>query len=125
MPRVKHIQPQETLMSEPRIYNSRWDKARLSFLKSHPLCAMCHRQGRAVAAAVVDHIKPHRLKEAINGGKQDEIAKAQKLFWDKANWQPLCKQHHDSTKQREEKRGHVIGCDENGLPLDPSSHWRK
>ena len=112
-------------MSEPRIYNSRWDKARLSFLKSHPLCVMCHRQGRAVAASVVDHIKPHRLKEAINGGKQDEIAKAQKLFWDKANWQSLCKQHHDSTKQREEKRGHVIGCDENGLPLDPSSHWRK
>lgn len=112
-------------MSEPRIYNSRWDKARLSFLKSHPLCVMCHRQGRAVAAAVVDHIKPHRLKEAINCGKQEEIAKAQKLFWDKANWQPLCKQHHDSTKQREEKRGHVIGCDENGMPLDPSSHWRK
>lgn len=23
-------------MSEPRIYNSRWDKARLSFLKSNP-----------------------------------------------------------------------------------------
>jgi 5-methylcytosine-specific restriction enzyme A len=112
-------------MSEPRIYNSRWDKARQSFLKSHPLCVMCHRQGRAVAATVVDHIKPHRLKEAINGGKQEEIAKAQKLFWDKTNWQPLCKQHHDSTKQREEKRGHVIGCDENGMPLDPSSHWRK
>lgn len=79
----------------------------------------------AVAAAVVDHIKPHRLKAAINGGKQDEIAKAQKLFWDKTNWQPLCKQHHDSTKQREEKRGHVIGCDENGLPLDLQSHWYK
>lgn len=112
-------------MSKQRIYNSRWDKARLSFLKSHPLCVMCHRQGRAVAAEVVDHIKPHRLKEAINAGSQEEIAKAQKLFWDKANWQPLCKQHHDSTKQREEKRGHIIGCDENGLPLDPQSHWRR
>lgn len=74
-------------MSVQRIYNSRWDKAGLSFLRSHHLCVICHRQGRAVAAAVVDQIKPHRLKEAINGGKQDEIAKAQKLFWDKANCQ--------------------------------------
>ncbi|EMA1799432.1 HNH endonuclease [Cronobacter turicensis] len=110
-------------MKEPRIYGSRWDKARLTFLRANPLCVMCHRQGRAVPATVVDHIKPHKLKEALNGGNPQEIAKAQKLFWDKANWQPLCKQHHDSTKQRIEKRGHVIGCDENGMPLDPSSHW--
>ncbi|WP_338080605.1 HNH endonuclease signature motif containing protein [Cohnella luojiensis] len=37
--------------------------------------------GRVVAATVVDHIKPH---------KGNKI-----LFWDKNNWQPLCKQHHD------------------------------
>jgi hypothetical protein len=24
-----------------------------------------------------------------------------------------------------EKRGVVIGCDENGNPLDPNSHWMK
>ena len=24
-----------------------------------------------------------------------------------------------------EKRGTVIGCDENGMPLDPASHWFK
>ncbi|MGQ9088597.1 HNH endonuclease, partial [Klebsiella pneumoniae] len=54
-----------------------------------------------------------------------EIAKAQKLFWSRKNWQGLCKQHHDSTKQRMEKRGTVIGCDESGMPLDPNSHWFK
>ncbi|MGS4774586.1 HNH endonuclease, partial [Klebsiella pneumoniae subsp. pneumoniae] len=27
--------------------------------------------------------------------------------------------------QRMEKRGTVIGCDENGMPLDPASHWFK
>lgn len=116
---------QSSRNNEPRIYNSRWDKARLTFLKSNPLCSMCLRQNRAVPATVVDHIRPHKLKEAMSGGNQEEIAKAKKLFWDKTNWQPLCKQHHDSTKQREEKRGHVIGCDENGLPLDPQSHWRR
>ncbi|HHT2862347.1 TPA: HNH endonuclease, partial [Citrobacter freundii] len=45
------------------------------------------------------------------------------LFWSKDNWQPLCKAHHDSTKQRMEKSGAVIGCDANGYPLDPASHW--
>jgi len=113
------------MVKEPRIYNSRWDKARLTFLKSNPLCKICLKQSRAEPATVVDHIKPHKLKEALKGGDAKQIAAAQKLFWDKSNWQGLCKQHHDSTKQREEKRGHIIGCDENGLPLDPCSHWRK
>jgi len=84
---------------------------------------MCNEQGRTTAATVVDHIIPHRLKEALNDGDPVSIAKAQKLFWSRSNWQPLCKQHHDSTKQRMEKRGTAIGCDENGIPLDASSHW--
>ncbi|HFG0619160.1 TPA: HNH endonuclease, partial [Yersinia enterocolitica] len=33
--------------------------------------------------------------------------------------------HHDSTKQRMEKSGVVIGCDMNGIPIDPNSHWNK
>ena len=33
------------------------------------------------AAVIVDHIKPHR---------GDKV-----LFWDRNNWQPLCKMHHD------------------------------
>lgn len=112
-------------MKEPRIYGSRWDKARLSFLRSHPLCVMCQQQGRIEAAVVVDHIEPHKLKDALKSGDHLAISKAQKLFWDRGNWQGLCKQHHDSTKQRMEKRGTAIGCDANGLPLDRSSHWFK
>ncbi len=108
---------------EPRIYGSKWDRERLLFLRTHPLCAMCHEQGRVTAATVVDHIIPHKLKEALNSGNAEAIAKAQKLFWSRKNWQGLCKQHHDSTKQRIEKRGVVVGCDENGIPLDRASHW--
>ncbi|QNE49245.1 HNH endonuclease [Klebsiella michiganensis] len=108
---------------EPRIYGSKWDRERLLFLRAHPLCVMCHEQGRVTAATVVDHIIPHKLKEALRSGDTQAIAKAQKLFWSRKNWQGLCKQHHDSTKQRMEKRGTVIGCDENGIPLDPNSHW--
>jgi hypothetical protein len=87
---------------------------------------VCHASSRAERrATVVDHITPHKLKDAITSGDRAAIALAQKLFWDTDNWQSLCKQHHDSTKQRMEKRGVVIGCDENGNPLDPNSHWMK
>lgn len=110
---------------EPRVYGSRWDKARLSFLRMHPLCVMCQQQGRTAAATIVDHIIPHKLKEALKSGNREAIAKAQKLFWDSANWQGLCTPHHNSTKQRMEKRGTIIGCDINGMPLDPDSHWSR
>lgn len=72
---------------------------------------MCEAQGRITAATVVDHIKPHK-------GDQG-------LFWDRANWQALCKPHHDSTKQRAEQRGHAIGVDAAGRPLDPDHPWNR
>lgn len=74
-----------------RGYNYRWMKARNTYLLNHPLCVMCKADGLIVCAEVVDHIIPHR-------GDQE-------LFWDtKNNWQSLCKPHHDSHKQRIEKR---------------------
>jgi 5-methylcytosine-specific restriction endonuclease McrA len=74
-----------------RGYDSKWSKARRAFLDKHPNCAMCGR-----SAIVVDHVKPH---------KGD-----QKLFWDKANWQPLCAHHHNSTKQSLERQTRNIEC---------------
>lgn len=94
-----------------RGYNSRWQKARATYLRHRPFCISCEQQGRNVAATVVDHIEPHR-------GDQE-------LFWDTDNWQPLCKSCHDSHKQRLEKSGTVVGCDTSGMPLDPNHHWRK
>lgn len=64
-----------------RGYDSKWRKARDLFLRKHPLCAECLRQGKVIPATVVDHIVPHR------GDKR--------LFWDMSNWQPLCKECHD------------------------------
>ena len=72
-----------------RGYNSRWQKARARFLHAHPLCATCQKQGRLVKATVVDHIKPHR---------GDPV-----LFWDEANWQPLCKACHDKKTMTEDR----------------------
>ena len=74
-----------------RGYGRRWQKVRIGYLLSHPLCKMCEAEGRIAAAEVVDHVKPH-------GGDME-------LFWDSDNWQPLCKSHHNSDKQMLEKSG--------------------
>ena len=43
-----------------RGYNKKWQKARARYLKEHPLCVECLKNGRVVTATVVDHITPHR-----------------------------------------------------------------
>lgn len=64
-----------------RGYGAEWRKAREGWLKEHPLCVTDEAEGRTVAATVVDHIIPHK------GDRR--------LFWDRSNWQSLCKYHHD------------------------------
>lgn len=87
-----------------RGYTTRWDKARRTYLASHPLCVLCKRDGRITAATVVDHIVPHK------GDQQ--------LFWDvEGNWQSLCKPHHDRDKQREE-RGSTQAVGDDGWPVE-------
>ena len=84
------LHPEITRPAAKRGYGSRWQKASKAFLQSHPLCAECRKQGRYTKATVVDHIVPHRGD--------------QKLFWDRSNWQPLCKACHDRKTWREDNR---------------------
>ena len=93
------------------LYTYRWQQARKKFLAEHPLCVMHEEKGLIVPATVVDHIIPH---------KEDLI-----LFWDRNNWQALCKECHDSHKQRLEKSGNQVGCDVKGIPIDPNHHWNR
>lgn len=74
-----------------RGYSAAWQRARVGFLKSHPLCKRCEADGRVVVATVVDHIIPHR---------GDKV-----LFWDHDNWQPLCKPCHDRKTATEDGGG--------------------
>lgn len=74
--------------SSKRGYGYRWQKARAGFLRKHPLCLHCEQEGRVTTATEVDHIVPHR------GDKS--------LFWDRSNWQPLCKTHHSRKTARGE-----------------------
>ena len=82
--------PVENKKAYHNLYDHKWAKQRKYFLYDNPMCAFCLKDGNFKGADVVDHITPHRGNEA--------------LFWDKSNWQPLCKFHHDSTKQRMERR---------------------
>lgn len=105
----------ENKTSAQRGYGYKWQQYRLEYLKAHRYCRMCLQsyglagyttnaeveaklnayQLDAVKANVVDHIQAHQ-------GDMD-------LFWDESNHQPLCKFHHDSTKQREERLGRGWG----------------
>ena len=71
-----------------RGYNHRWRVESKRYLQEHPLCVRCYAEGKIVEATVVDHITPHR------GDKT--------LFWDKSNWQSLCKHCHDVKTKTED-----------------------
>lgn len=78
--------------SSQRGYTGAWEKASKAFLRSRPVCALC---GKTLdldrpREAVVDHIRPHKGDRS--------------LFWDKSNWQRLCRPCHSSKKQRQERR---------------------
>lgn len=69
---------------------ARWRALRLKvFLRDLYTCQMCGRLEGDTSKLVCDHIKPHRGDERV--------------FWDEANLQTLCKACHDTVKQAEEQ----------------------
>ncbi|MEM1346657.1 MAG: HNH endonuclease [Pseudomonadota bacterium] len=88
------------------LYASRaWKRASRAYRLQYPRCRRCAERGQSSPSEVVDHIAPHRGDAA--------------LFWDVANWQPLCKPCHDRHKQSEEARGYASDIGEDGWPVDP------
>jgi 5-methylcytosine-specific restriction protein A len=84
-----------------RGYDARWRKARLAYLRAHPLCecAECEADGRLLPATVVDHRTPHRGNEA--------------LFWDESNWMAMSSAcHNRKTAAEDGGLGHVPGPQE-------------
>ena len=78
---MKILLLQKWIYASERGYGAKWQRERRKFLDSNPFCVKCYEEGHLTKATVVDHIKPHRGD--------------QKLFWDRGNWQALCKRCHD------------------------------
>jgi len=86
-----------------------------------PLCRFCLELGRTNDGSltyaghrqtnqnrrflVADHIIAHKGDEG--------------LFFDPDNLQTLCPDHHDRTKQQEERRGYSQTRGDDGWPIDP------
>jgi 5-methylcytosine-specific restriction protein A len=87
-----------------RGYTSKWQKAREGYLRNHPLCECedCKSNSRVMASQVVDHIIPHRLKEAKDSGDAVRIARAIELFWDRNNWQAMSITCHNRKTAQED-----------------------
>jgi 5-methylcytosine-specific restriction protein A len=85
----KHKHQYERPTASEHGYDYKWQVARKKFLKEYPLCAKCQEKNKLTRATVVDHIIPHRGDGT--------------LFWDKSNWQALCKRCHDKKTMTEDK----------------------
>lgn len=102
---VQKQQDERRGSSTERGYDNKWRKARVHYLRKHPLCVNCQMLNRLAAANVVDHIEPHRLKEAMDSGDEARIARARELFWNSDLWASLCKPCHDTIAQSCERNG--------------------
>ncbi len=76
---TKHITKQRNLRNS-KLYNYQWRKESKAYLKAYPWCVSCKKEKRYTPATEVDHIIPHNNDRA--------------LFWDRTNWQSMCKSCH-------------------------------
>lgn len=77
----RHDKEKRRGTARERGYTRDWERESKDHLRKHPLCVECEKQSLYKPATVVDHKIPHRGN--------------QRLFWDKGNWQSMCKKHHD------------------------------
>jgi 5-methylcytosine-specific restriction protein A len=91
-------------VTHPLYHTTRWRALRKQQLRREPLCAYCLKRGEVVPAQVADHVIPHRGDE--------------ELFW-YGKLQSLCIQHHNGSKQTEERAGRSIEVGSDGYPVSP------
>lgn len=83
-----------------------WQRLRRAKLSLNPLCETCEDQGRITPATDVDHIK------AIRSGGH--------AFPEVEGLRSLCHSCHSRKTNAVDHPRTRRGCDENGLPLDPT-----
>ncbi|KCB28576.1 HNH endonuclease domain protein [Bordetella hinzii L60] len=85
--------------------SSAWRKLRAYILAESPLCEHCAERGLVVQATDVDH---------VNGDPSDNSM---------ANLASLCHSCHSIKTARDHGKSVYMGCDVNGMPLDPDHPW--
>lgn len=108
MPAHRDYRSAEATLYRRWYKTARWQAIRSQQLAKEPLCLMCEQLDRTTPATICDHVTPHR------GDQQ--------AFWT-GPFQSLCAPCHDTAKQREERRGYRVGCDDDGRPMDPAHPW--
>lgn len=83
-------------------WTARWRRIAKAQLAAEPLCRRCLASGIVTAATVAHHVVPHR-------GDPE-------LFWS-GELESICKPHHDSEAQREERGRGPQQVDEDGWPI--------
>lgn len=74
--------------SRDEYHSARWTRESRAFREAHPLCAECRRKGIITPSEVVDHIVP--VSVCLD-------------FWDKNNWQALCRKCNIEKGNRDKK----------------------
>ena len=91
-----------------RGYGYKWQQARAAYLAKHPHCVMCLAEIGMTdlqPAEVVVECARRGLSEPLATVVNHKVAHRgdQRLFWDRSNWESLCRRHHDSDAQRIDK----------------------
>lgn len=88
-----------------KLYSTaRWGRTREAQLTLQPLCERCLAMGIVEEATVVHH--------AGGGHKGDKLR-----FWS-GPFESLCKPHHDSEGQREDRGQEIVTFGADGWPVD-------
>lgn len=78
-------------------HTARWTRESREFRKKYPLCVKCQQEGIITPVEVVDHVIPFPLCD----------------FWDKTNWQSLCRKHNIEKGNKDKRLLHERGINEN------------
>ena len=89
----------------------RWQKLRIAHLSAEPCCRYCDSMGHVTPATLVDHVVP--------------VREARDRAFDPTNLQSLCAPCHSGAKQAEDRQDPDRGCDADGVPHNPSHHWKR
>lgn len=86
--RPKKQEVYQRVRSRKEYHTARWTRESRVFREENPLCVMCKAKGIIKESEVTDHIVP---------------APICKDFWDKSNWQALCKKCNAEKGNKDKK----------------------